>query len=32
LRAQEAAVWKRRHMAMRRHNKINPGKNSPWLR
>jgi ribosome biogenesis GTPase len=32
LRAQEAAVWKQRHMAMRRHNKINPGKNSPWLR
>ncbi len=32
LRAQEAAVWKRRHRAMRRHNKINPGKNSPWLR
>ena len=32
LRAQEAAVWKRQHMSMRRHNKINPGKNSPWLR
>jgi ribosome biogenesis GTPase / thiamine phosphate phosphatase len=31
LRAQEAAVWKRRTMAMRRHNKINPGRNSPWL-
>jgi ribosome biogenesis GTPase len=32
LRAAEVAVWKRRHMQMRRHNKINPGKNSPWLR
>jgi ribosome biogenesis GTPase len=32
LRAQQAAVWKRHHMAMRRHNKINPGKNSPWMR
>jgi ribosome biogenesis GTPase / thiamine phosphate phosphatase len=32
LRAQEVAVWKQRHMHMRRHNKLNPGKNSPWLR
>jgi ribosome biogenesis GTPase / thiamine phosphate phosphatase len=32
LRAQEIAVWKQRHMHMRRHNKLNPGKNSPWLR
>jgi ribosome biogenesis GTPase len=32
LRAQEIAVWKQRHLSMRRHNKINPGKNSPWLR
>ena len=32
MRAQEMAVWKQRTMAMRRHNKNNPGKNSPWLR
>jgi ribosome biogenesis GTPase len=32
LRAEEVAVWKRRHMEMRRSNKIIPGKNSPWLR
>lgn len=32
LRAQEIAVWKQRHMHMRRHNKLNPGKNSPWVR
>jgi ribosome biogenesis GTPase len=32
LRAQEIAVWKQRHMHMRRHKKLNPGKNSPWLR
>ena len=32
LRAQEIAVWKQRHMHMRRHNKLNPGKNSPWMR
>jgi ribosome biogenesis GTPase len=31
LRAEEVSVWKRRHMAMRRHNKINPGKNSPGV-
>ena len=32
LRAQEISVWKQRHMHMRRHNKLNPGKNSPWAR
>lgn len=32
LRAQEIAVWKQRHMHMRRHNRLNPGKNSPWMR
>ena len=32
LRAQEISVWKQRHMHMRRHNKLNPGKNGPWVR
>ncbi len=32
LRAQEVSVWKQRHMELRRHYKINPGKNSPGNR
>jgi ribosome biogenesis GTPase / thiamine phosphate phosphatase len=32
LRAQELAGWKQRSMELRRHYKINPGKNSPGNR
>jgi ribosome biogenesis GTPase len=32
LRAQEVAVWKQRHMELRRHYRRNPGKNSPGAR
>jgi len=32
LRAQEVAVWKQRHMELRRHYKNNRGKNSPGVR
>ena len=32
LRAQEVAIWKQRHMELRRHYKNNRGKNSPGVR